>query len=53
MGQLQVVDPVKNAVLEITKEKVEGAVRKMKSNKALGISEVSIDMVKVGGEEGI
>ena len=51
-GQLQVVDPVENPVLEITKEEVERAVRKMKSNKALGVSEVSIDMVKVGGEEG-
>ena len=43
-GQLQVVDPEENPVLEITKEEVERAVRKMKSNKVLGISEVSIDM---------
>ena len=50
---LQVVDPVENSVLEITKEEVERAVRKMKSNKAPGVSEVSIDMVKTGGEEGI
>ena len=52
-GQLQVVDPVENPVLEITKEEVERAVRKMKSNKAPGVSEVSIDMVKARGEEGI
>ena len=52
-GQLQVVDPVKNPVLEITKEEVERAVRKMKSNKVRGVSEVSIDMVKAGGEEEI
>ena len=37
-GQLQVVDPVENPVLEITKEEVERAVRKMKSNKASGSS---------------
>ena len=46
-------DPVENPVLEIAKEEVERAVRKMKSNKAPGVSEVSIDMVKAGGEEGI
>ena len=47
------VDPVEDPVLEITKEEVERAVRKMKSNKVPGVSEVSIDMVKAGKEEGI
>ena len=50
-GELEVVGPVEYPVSEITEEEVERAVRKMKSNKAAAVSEVSIDMVKAGEEE--
>ena len=45
------VDPVEYPVPEITEEEIERAVRKMKSNKSAGVSEVSIDMVKAGEKE--
>ena len=41
---MEVVGPVEYSVPEITEEEVERAVRKMKSNKAAGVSEVSIDI---------
>ena len=51
-GELEVVGhSVEYPVSEITEEEVERAVRKMKSNKAAGVNEVSINMMKAGGEE--
>ena len=44
------IGSVEYPVSEITEEEIERAFRKMKSNKAMGVSEVSTDM-KVGGEE--
>ena len=46
------VGSVEYPVPEITDEEVERAVRKMKSKKAVGVSDVSIDMVKLEEKKG-